>query len=205
MKPANLFIVLALPILTFAQRPQQIDNADELWRARAQTITEDVLKDASNLNSLRRALVWGKLAELWWREDPRRARTWITNAIEVVEQVPNRESPQEREQRLGAAKLLLGSAARLDQKLSQRLIVLVSDVDKSTSEDDRDASANTLIHAAMSASDPKRAAELGAQALRIGVPSDIPDLLYNLRARDPKLADSLFEQALSVARQNIDP
>src|ERR1041385_5981939 len=99
-------IVLALPGSILAQRSKptpQTDNADELWRVRAQTITEDVLKDASSLNSLRRALVWGKLAELWWREDPRRSRTWLTSAIEVVEQVPNRESPQERseERRVG--------------------------------------------------------------------------------------------------------
>src|SRR6185369_554962 len=114
-----VLIVLALPGSIFAQRSKpapQTDNADELWRVRAQTITDDVLKDAADLNSLRRALVWGKLAEIWWLEDKRRALTWITNAIEVVEQVPNRESPQERQQRMGTAKILLGVSSRLDEK-----------------------------------------------------------------------------------------
>ncbi|HWF87183.1 MAG TPA: hypothetical protein VN659_00065, partial [Pyrinomonadaceae bacterium] len=206
----SVLIVFALPCLIFGQRSTatpQTDNADELWRARAQTITDDALKDASSLNSLRRALVWGKLAELWWLQDQRRARTWITNAIEVVEQAPNRESPQERQQRLGTARLLLETASRLDQKLSQRLITLVSDVDKSTSKDDRDGSATSLMHAAIAVAerDPKRAAELGAQALRVGVPSDIDDLLFALRRRDQKLADNLFEQALNVARQTETP
>jgi tetratricopeptide (TPR) repeat protein len=203
----SLFIVLALPCSIFAQRSTPTpQNDNELWRVRAQTITEDVLKDASNLNSLRRALVWSKVAELWWLDDPRRARTWITNAVEVVEQVPNRESTPERRQRLATAKLLLGGvASRLDQKLNQRLIALVSDVDNSTSADDRNGSANTLIHAAIGMADPKRAAELGAQALRLGVPSDIADLLFALRGRDAKLADGLFEQALILARQNHDP
>ena len=206
----SVLIVFALPCLIFGQRSTatpQTDNADELWRARAQTITEDVVKDASSLNSLRRALVWSKLAELWWLQDQRRARTWITNAIEVVEQAPNRESPQERQQRLGTARLLLETASRLDQKLSQRLITLVSDVDKSTSKDDRDGSATSLMHAAIAVAerDPKRAAELGAQALRVGVPSDIDDLLFALRRRDQKLADNLFEQALNVARQTETP
>lgn len=203
-----LFVVLALPCSIFAQRSKptpQTENADELWRVRAQTITEDVLKDASSLSSLRRALVWSKLAELWWREDPRRARTWITNAVEVVEQVPNRESPQERQQRLGTAKALLLAASRLDQKLSQRLITLVSEVNESTSKDDRDASASSLIHAAIRTDDPKRAAELGAQALRIGIPSDLADLLFALRARDVKLADGLFVEALNVARKDEGP
>lgn len=204
MKPANLLIVLVLPVLTFAQRNQpnpQKEIGDELWRVRAQTLTEDALKDASNLNSLRRALVWGKLAELWWREDPRRGRTWLTSAVEVVEQVPNRESPQERQQRMGTAKFLLDPATRFDEKLSRRLIALVTDVDESTSASDRNGSANSLIHAAIRSDDPKRAAELGAEALRIGIPSDLADLLFALRGRDVKLADRLFLQALNVARK----
>src|SRR6185437_15976276 len=206
----SVLILLVLPCSLFAQRSKpvpQTDNADELWRVRSQTITDDVLKDASNLSSFRRALVWSKLAELWWLQDQRRARTWITNAIEVVEQAPNRESPQERQQRLGTARLLLETASRLDQKLSQRLITLVSDVDKSTSKDDRDGSATSLMHAAIAVAerDPKRAAELGAQALRVGVPSDIDNLLFVLRRRDQKLADNLFEQALNVARQTETP
>ena len=203
-----VLIVLALPCSIFAQRSKpapQTDNADELWRVRAQTITDDVLKDTSSLNSLRRALVWAKLAEIWWLADQRRAQTWITSAVEIVEQVPNRESPQERQQRMGTAKFLLNVASRFDQKLSQRLITLVTDVDESTSADDRDGSANSLIHVAIRTDDPKRAAELGAQALRIGIPSDIADLLFALRGRDVKLADGLFVQALNVARKEESP
>ena len=203
-----VLIVLALPCSIFAQRSKpapQTDNADELWRVRAQTITDDVLKDTSSLNSLRRALVWAKLAEIWWLADQRRAQTWITSAVEIVEQVPNRESPQERQQRMGTAKFLLNVASRFDQKLSQRLITLVTDVDESTSADDRDGSANSLIHVAIRTDDPKRASELGAQALRIGIPSDIADLLFALRGRDVKLADTLFVQALNVARKEESP
>lgn len=202
-------ILLAAPLAVFAQRPAakpQTEIANELWRVRAQTITDDVLKDASNLNSLRRALVWSKLAELWWRDDPRRARIWITNAIEVVEQVPNRESPQERQERLTTAKFLLRSASALDQKLSKRLITLVTDVDESTPEGERTTRADSLIDAAVSMvdRDPKRAAELGNQALRLGSPSNITNLLFPLRARDAKLADNLFVEALSLARQKLE-
>ncbi|HEY0431952.1 MAG TPA: hypothetical protein VGC61_09030, partial [Pyrinomonadaceae bacterium] len=129
-----------LQISTAAQRPQQSPQAEianELWRVRAQTITDDVLKDASTISSLRRAIVWVRLADLWWRDDQRRARIWITNAVEVVEQVPNRESPQERQQRLATAKILLQTASRLDQKLSKRLITLVTEVHESTSDSER--------------------------------------------------------------------
>lgn len=205
-----VLIVLLLPLSICAQRPTgnpQTEIANELWRVRAQTLTEDVLKDVSNLNSLRRALAWGKLAELWWREDPRRARTWITNAIEIVEQVPNRESPQERQQRIATAQLLLRAASPLDEKLSKRLIAVVTGVEESTSNDERAGRASSLINAAVSIAerDPKRAAELGSQALRVGIPSGIENLLFVLRRQDAQLADKLFEQALSVARLREAP
>ena len=206
---APLLILVALTVSTLAQRSEpspQTDNTNELWRVRAQTVTDDLLKDAANLSTFRRAVLWVRLADLWWRDDPGRARTWLTNAIEAVEQVPNRESPQEREQRLATAKLLLQVAARLDQKLSKRLITVVSDVDESTSASERSSRADNLIYAAASAidRDPKRAAELGSQALRLGTPSNISVLLFPLRAREPKLADTLFAEALSVARQKLD-
>ena len=205
-----LLLMLALPVSAFAQRTDpspQTDNAYELWRVRSQTITEDLLKDAAQLDTLRRSVISVRLAALWWRDDPRRARTWLTNAVEVVEQVPNRESPEERQKRLTTTKLLLQIAAPLDPKLSKRLITLLTDVDESASLAERSGIADSLINAALSLveHDPKRALELGTQALRLGTPSDIAALLFPLRARDAKLADSLFEQALGVARQHSEP
>src|SRR5215203_2105385 len=147
---ASLLILVALPVSTFAQRSEpspQTDNAYELWHVRAQTLTDDLLKDAAHLSTFRRAVLWGRLADLWWCDDPRRARTWITNAIEVVEQVPNRESPLEGQQRLATAKILLQTASRLDQKLSKLLITLVTDVDESTSDSERTTRADSLIYA----------------------------------------------------------
>src|SRR5215510_5187800 len=79
---------------------QQKDDAIELWLARAQNLTSDLLKDGTDLSSMQRAVVWAKLAQRWWRDDPKRARTWIANAIEVVEQVPNKENPDARRERL---------------------------------------------------------------------------------------------------------
>src|ERR1051325_1489285 len=58
----------------------------ELWQIRAQNITNDLLKDAADLSSMQRAVLWVKLGQRWWRDDPQRARNWIKNAIEVVEQ-----------------------------------------------------------------------------------------------------------------------
>ena len=199
------FILLALLTTLSLAAPSPCDQkeARELWRVRAQTITDDLLKDATDLSPMQRAVLWAKLGQRWWREDPKRARVWITNAIEVVEQVPNKETPEERQERLETASVLLAIVTPLDSKLGKKLLtVLVSD--KST-DNEHSAAANALIDAAVTVvkDDPKRAYELGALALRTGRPNNsIRELLFPLRASSPKLADSLFDQALDLVKQD---
>ena len=190
-------VIVALSKFGLAQ-----NEARELLLVRSQNITNDLLKDAADLSSMQRAVLWVKLAKGWWREDPKRARAWIGNAIEVVEQVPNKEKPEEREKRLETVRVLLTIVTPLDQKLAKRLLTFLTS-DKST-DNEHSIAANALIDAAVSVveEDPKRAAELGAMALRTGNPNNnINELLFPLRAREPKLADSLFLQALALVKQ----
>jgi hypothetical protein len=188
-------LILALASVGLAQ-----NDARELWLARAQNITSDLLKDSSDLSSTQRAVLWVKLAQRWWREDPKRARTWIAKAIEVVEQVPNKEGTEERRERLETAQILLTIITPLDQKLADRLLTVLGP-DKST-EDVSSGTASALVEAATTIlkDDPKRAAELAALALRIGRPLNLDPLLYGLRVRDPNVADALFVQALALAK-----
>jgi hypothetical protein len=212
---ACLLILALLPAFGFAQpsRPdqqkpdQQKDPAYELWRIRSQTITDDLLKDATDLSPTRRAVLLVRLSQRWWRDDRRSASNWIRNAIEVVEQVPNKESPEDRRQRLETARLLLQAVAPLDQKLGQRLVTVLTKDGESSTTAERSENVDGLLNAALSLvdQDPKRAAELGGLALRIGPPTDIASLLLSLRRRDVKLADALLVQALAAARQNPSP
>ena len=182
---------------------QKQDSEYQLWLVRSQNLTTDLLKDAADLNSMQRAVLWVKLAQRWWREDPKRARTWITNAIEVVEQVPNKETPREREDRLDTARVLLTIVTPFDQKFAKQLLTVLAP-DNST-DYERSAIANAFIDAAVAVvkDDPKRAAELGTLAFRTGSPNNnIRELLFPLRERNPKLADSLFVQALALVKQD---
>ena len=204
MRPVCACFVLLLTTLSLAP-PSACGQkeAQDLWQIRAENITNDLLKDATDLSSTQRAVLWGKLGQRWWREDPKRARTWITNAIEVVQQVPNKETSVERQERMETATVLLTIVTPLDQSLAKQLLPVLAS-DKST-DDERGYAANALIDAAVSVvkDDPQRAAELGALALRTGRPSNsIRELLFPLRARDPKLADSLFVQALAQVKQD---
>ena len=196
-------IILALTSYGLAQSETPAQNdARELWLVRSQNITNDVLKDAGDLSSMQHAVLYVKLAQRWWRDDPKRATTWITNAIEAVEQVPNKESGAEREERLQTARVLLTIVTPLDQKFTKRLLTVLTD--NKLTENERFGVADALINAAVAIvkEDPKRAAELGALALRTGAPNNLDSLLFPLRVSEPKLADSLFMQALPVVRQN---
>jgi hypothetical protein len=164
-----IFAILAILALTSpcpaqSETPAQIDE-HELWLVRSQNITNDVLKDAGDLSSRQRAVLYAKLAQRWWRVDARRATTWIVNAIEAVEQVPNKETTAERKERLEAARVLLAIVTPLDQKFTKRLLTVLTD--KSTGNGHFEV-ADALIDAALAIvkDDPKRAAELGALALR---------------------------------------
>src|ERR1043166_1180137 len=169
------------------------NNERELWLVRAQNITSDLLKDGADLSSMQHAVLWVKLAQRWWREDPKRASTWIDNAIEVVEQVPNKETPDEREKRLETARVLLTTATQLDQKFTKRLLTVLTPVDKSA-EPQGNGNADALIDVAVAVvrDDPKRAADLGALALRTGAPENRDQMLFQLRRQNAKLADDLF-------------
>ena len=193
----------------FAQRapaPAQSDALANLWLVRSQTITEDLVKDVTGLKPSGRAMLWGRLGQQWWRDDPERARAWLLKSIEIVEAVPNRENPAERNLRLATARLLLNIVARLDQKLSKRLIAILSDDAERVGEAERRANAEGLVEAALSIvdKDPRRAAELGSIAIRIGRPPSIAWLIVSLRSRDVKLGEALFAQTIEVARQTLD-
>lgn len=198
-----------LPASAFAQEAasaQQRGALADLWLVRSQTITEDLVKDAASFTPSGRALLWTRLGQQWWRDDPEKARAWILKSIEIVEAIPNRENPAERSLRLATARLLLNIVAPLDQKLSKRVIAILSENSERVGEAEGRANAEGLVEAAISIvdKDPQRAAELGATALRIGRPTQIAWLIFRLRSRDAKLGDALFAQTIEVARQTFD-
>lgn len=204
-----LLVMAMQSVLIFAQQAppsEQITSSYDLWLVRSQTITADLIKDSADLPPSERALLWARLAQRWWLDDPEKARSWMLKPIEIVEAVPNKENPDERLQRLSTVRLLLPIVAPLDQKLSARLVAVLTQDSEQQAKDERAANADGLIEAAVSLvdTDPQRAAELGALALRVGHPTLLPWLIRRLRTKNPKLADVLFTQTIAAARQTLD-
>lgn len=200
-------LLVACSFPTFSQQTyssQQREISYDLWRVRSQTITEDLLKDAADFSPSGRAVLWTRLAQRWWWDDPEKARSWLLKSIEVVEAVPNKENPSERSQRLATTRLLLRIVTPLDQKLSARLVAVLSDDAEHMADPERGANADGLIEAAISIveRDPVRAVELGVLALRMGHTSAW--LISSLRSKNARLGDSLLAQTMEAARQTLD-
>src|ERR1043165_798730 len=204
---ACLLILALLPALTVAGQSgfdPQNDGAEQ-WRAKSETLTDDLLKDAGQLSSSRRAVLLARLAQRWWPDDQGRARKWFQNAIELLEQ-PSKETPDERLNRIAAARIVLQNVARLDQKLTSSLVKILTPRGQVTDRE-RTESADWLITSAtdLIAVDTKRANELAGAALPVGPPNDIAPFLVALRGKDPQLADGMFTHALSLAKQQSYP
>ena len=86
-------LMMATPVIPGQQNhsAQTRSPARTLWSVRSQNITEELIKDASDLPPSTKALLWARLGELWWREDREKARSWLYKAVAIVEAVPNRE------------------------------------------------------------------------------------------------------------------
>ncbi len=202
----SLSLVIITVAICLRTPTTQAQDSSELWRVRSQAFTDDLLKDAGQLAPFRRAVLLARLGQHWWAEDPARARTWFRSASEIVEQVPNKENADERRERIATARILLKTVARIDKKLTESLVKIVTP-DAQCTEQERTESAEWLMNSAtdLIAVDTKRASELAAVALRAGPPNNVDTFLFTMRRHDPKLADTMFVQALSVAKQQSFP
>jgi len=204
-----LLIILLSPISAFAMpslRQQQTADGYEQWRARSEALTDDLLKDAGQLSPLRRAVMLARLAQRWSTDDQEHARKWFQNAVELVEQASSKETADERRERIMAARIVLKNVARFDQNLTLRLVKILTP-NRQTSKDERSENAEWLMNSAtdLVAVDTTRANELAGAALRIGPPNDLASFLVAMRGKDPKLADAMFTNALSFAKQQPFP
>ena len=193
-----ILVLLALPVSICAQT----DPANDPWHERARNITEDLIVDGQKLPPLRRAVLRARLAERWWRDDPRRALGWLTMAVEAVEQAPEKVNLNQRRERLETTGLILKTAIRHDLKLARRLVAVLTNEDNTKGIEGLE-NADSLLTAAAAIVDldSERAAELGALALRLGPPANVATLLIPLYRRNVRLADGLLAQAMAIAKQ----
>ena len=202
----SVCLFLLLVFVVAPPQQQQKDPSYPLWLVRSQTLTDELVKDGANLDASQRSILFGRLAQAWWRENPEKAKAWMVAAIESVESVPNKENSEEHRKRISTARELLQIVTPLDRKFSARLVTLLKETDNQTSAEDRSANAEALLDSAFSLldSDPVRASEFGAAALNVNHSSDVFSLILALRQKNQKLSDALLIQSLALARQTLE-
>ena len=181
----------------------------DLWLARASALTDDLSKDAAALNEFQRMMLWARLGGAWWKDDEERARGWLRRAVEAAESGPEKEDESLRARRFDTARLLLPLVAPRDKELGRRLMKLVEEFadEDAAGEGEAHNNSRAFAKAARAAldSDPQLARALAADSLRAGVSFELVDLSFQMRARDPKLADALFADGLARAQSSADP
>ena len=203
----SLVFILGTPVLNVAQtKPKSPRKKPDPRLARAQSITDDLIKDATALELADRALLWMRLGEIWKRTDPERAATWFKKAVNELEVAPPDESGAARAQRVATARALLSIVAPFDKELATRLTAIFTEESARQEEGDRAENAKALANAAYQVidTDPKLAAKLASASLRWGKEGDVSSLLLKLRKRDPQVADGLFSEMLATAARTHD-
>jgi len=162
------------------------------------------------------------LAEALWEHEPLLARQLFRTAFEETKQVPTPKRPPGISAWIGSTRApdqlrreILAKVGRLDPLFAKELAESL-EIEKSEREEpEQDPEARNMRRAVGSEraqalmnvahllleKDPKSAADAAAAALQEGVTQRFVMFLMRLRAKDPALADQLFNQALqTIAR-----
>lgn len=196
-------VVFCLLSVNGQERNNPLDSLTIL----TQTITDEIVKDAPALTTLDRAVLWARLGESWWKDDPERARIWLKKAVQDLEVVSTgQESDSDHQRRLAIARSLLSIISPRDKELSDGLTLIFKPNAEHVSADDSSRHASALIDTALSIlnTDPQRAIKLGSDSLRAGRSPRIGLLLGALRRRVGNSSDELFIETLAVARASYD-
>jgi hypothetical protein len=197
--------VLLLFAATATAQVQEPTPPVNPWIERAQQLTDDLLSDTKALDTYDRAALWGRLAEVWWNEDPKQARTWFLNGIRLVESSPTGDKADQT-CRLVATRILLSISAARDPDFSNRLTtILTKHVDRNNEGQTRE-NADAVVEAALSmlATNPREAARIGGESLNLGISFRLANLLWRLRGRDKAAGNELFDHVLRVAKSTQD-
>ena len=199
-----LLLVAATASAQGQQRDEPVPTLNP-WIDRAQFLTDDLVGDAKSLDTYDRAALWGRLADVWWSDDPKRARTWFVNGLKLVESSPA-DDKVDQSCRLVATRTLLSISAARAPEFSDRLTtILTKHVDRNNADQTRE-NATALVEAglAMVATNPQEAGRLGAQSLNLGLSLRLANLLWRLRNRDKPAGDALFNHLMVVAKSTYE-
>ncbi|HEX6044105.1 MAG TPA: hypothetical protein VFZ22_06420 [Pyrinomonadaceae bacterium] len=194
-----------IALLAWQQVSAQKSEMKAVWLNRAHQVTNELISDVPRLSKPERALTLARLADVWWRDDQERARTWYKRAVDLVEPIAG-ESASETRCRLAIARTVLSILSRRDLELNKRLLSLISDTRHNQDPKDRSENADALVSAALAivTADPNTAEALAESALKLAASIRMGQLLWRLHSASPAAGDKLFLKIEEVALQTSD-
>jgi hypothetical protein len=189
---------------TFTDLPQ---------RERARDLVIATAEEANKWDDHRATVrVLSEAADLLWDDNPDRARAWLVRAWDLTADLGNENVQSDTKKyrsnspQANGRAIVLMVAQRRDKRLADLLIDKLNDEKEQTAYesrrgifDDRSARSEQLLNMALASveSDPTLAANLAERSLADGVSFQFQSVLIALRARDVKIANRLFDAALS--------
>ena len=150
-----------------------------------------------------RADIIAPAAMLLWKYDQQTSRDWIKRIVDSLFEAYERHDDREsRTKNVDAVKNVARAVAARDAMLSQDIIEKLdqlrqkySEVKSNSAEYRRD---RLDIAEEAIKTDPARATQIVSETVASGIPSSFPGFLYRLAESDPKQADALFRQTLTI-------
>ena len=170
-----------------------------MWRARADTLTSNLLKDAANKDALDRALLMAQLSDLWWESEQTQANTWIEKSVDAIAFYPTAEAKEQRVKFLHTTRQVLALISTRNEKQAARLVDILSKPEENVRDSEQQFSAQAVVEQALKIvkTDPVGATKLGLRAFTLGFPANAWKLALDLRRHNPSLADQIVSAAFS--------
>jgi hypothetical protein len=191
-------------------------------KSRARDLAASVADQALKWDDKQAAVrVLAQAADLLWRDNPERARAWLTRAWETTAELADEAADSSirrfrntsSQSQARAAVLIV--AQKYDRPLADRLLNELADESKQPQHavrrgvfDDRTPRSEQLLNMALAVveREPAAAADLAERSLVDGVSFQLQSLLIQLRLRDEAAANRVFDAAvnrLAVSSTNL--
>lgn len=196
----SFFVLLhGICLLGHAQDPTKSLERDQ-WRARADTLTNNLLRDAAKTDALDRALLIAQLSDSWWESEQTQANTWIEKSVDTIVFYPSAEAKQQRAKYLDTAREVLALIFTRNRKQASRLTDILSKPEEDVPDNERQFNSEALITQALGIvkTNPAAATKLALRAFSLRFPTNAWKLALELRRNNPNLANQIFSAAFST-------
>jgi hypothetical protein len=197
------FLALLLPLAAQEKdAPPAAPPTD--WLEFANDVTNDILDDDWRVHGVDSAVLQARLAQVWWKHDPIRAKKWLHDAVEHASRAPQNESTEDEEKRRIAGKAVLTIAAPLDARAADRLVEHLkerNDPQRIPKQFGDVPLGEVLARAAFEQvreADVEPAYRLAMQSLAFGGGSTLQNVINSIAQKDRNKADALFREGLAA-------